>query len=75
MAEAVRPTMTRRCVNHPQREASWLCSKHSVAYCDECCHCPHPEGHCKFRSQCAIWQVCLASTGVDAASPSPAEAG
>jgi hypothetical protein len=67
--------MTRRCVNHPQREASWFCSKHSVAYCDECCRCPHPEGYCKFRAQCPIWQVCLESTAADAAPPSPAEAG
>ena len=72
MAEPVRPKMTRRCRNHPQREAPWFCSKHSVAYCDECCRCPHPEGYCQFRPQCAIWQVCLEDDAVSAASPSPA---
>ena len=74
MAEPARPNMTRRCANHPRREAPWFCFKHSVAYCDECCRCPHPEGHCQFRSQCVIWHVCLASAGVDAASQSPGKA-
>ena len=65
--------MTKRCINHPERDASWVCSKHSVAYCDECCRCPYPEGYCTFRPQCAIWQVCLASTALAAAPPRPDE--
>lgn len=74
MAEAARPKMSRRCANHPQREAAWFCLKHSVAYCDECCRCPHPEGYCKYRSQCAIWQVCLESDRVDEVPLLPAKA-
>ncbi len=66
--------MTRRCINHPEREAPWFCSKHSVAYCDECCRCPHPEGYCKFRSQCAIWQMCPKAVEKDARTVSRATA-
>jgi hypothetical protein len=65
--------VVRRCINHADREAPWFCLKHMVAYCDDCCRCPHREGYCKFREQCAIWQVCLEDDRVGAASPSSAE--
>jgi hypothetical protein len=68
---------SRRCVSHPDREARWTCAKFSVAYCDECCGCPYPEGYCTFRPQCPIWQICLeqdketASSGLRASEGHP----
>jgi len=54
---------TKACVNHPDRVGRWTCAKFSVAYCDECCRCPHPGAYCVFRAQCPIWQVCLEGSG------------
>ena len=44
-----------KCINHPDRETSLLCSKHNVYMCEECAHCRDPELYCKFRSACPIW--------------------
>ncbi|MBF0103467.1 MAG: DUF4445 domain-containing protein [Desulfobacterales bacterium] len=44
-----------KCVNHPDRETSFLCMKHTVYMCEECIQCRDPEIHCKFRSSCPIW--------------------
>ncbi|MDM8517073.1 ASKHA domain-containing protein [Desulfobacterales bacterium HSG16] len=44
-----------KCVNHPDRETSFICMKHEVYMCDECAHCRDPEIYCKFRSSCPIW--------------------
>ena len=44
-----------RCVNHPDRETSYMCSKHGIYLCEECLECRDPEIYCKFRSACPIW--------------------
>jgi uncharacterized 2Fe-2S/4Fe-4S cluster protein (DUF4445 family) len=44
-----------KCRNHPERETSYLCSKHNVYMCEECLKCNDPELYCKFRSACPIW--------------------
>ena len=64
---------TKRCINHPDREARWTCAKFSVAYCDDCCRCPYPEGYCTFRPQCPISQICLEGVGSTGRSPSPGQ--
>ncbi|MGM0453822.1 MAG: hypothetical protein ACQERN_11715 [Thermodesulfobacteriota bacterium] len=43
------------CVNHPDRETSYMCSKHGKYFCQQCLGCPDPELYCKFRSSCPIW--------------------
>ena len=44
-----------KCVNHPDRETSYMCSKHGIYLCEECLECRDPEIYCKFRSACPIW--------------------
>ena len=44
-----------KCRNHPEKETSYLCSKHNVYMCEECLKCNDPELYCKFRSACPIW--------------------
>ena len=41
-----------KCVIHPNRETSFLCSKHNVYMCEECHRCRDPEIYCKFRTSC-----------------------
>ena len=36
-----------KCINHPDRETSYLC--------EECLKCRDPELYCKFRPSCTIW--------------------
>lgn len=43
------------CTNHPDRETSYMCSKHGVYLCEECMTCRDPDIYCKFRSACPIW--------------------
>ena len=43
-----------KCVNHPDRETSYLCMKHNIYMCDECIKCRDPEIYCKHRSSCPI---------------------
>lgn len=43
------------CINHPDRETSYLCSKHGIYLCEECLECRDPNIYCKFRSACPIW--------------------
>ena len=43
-----------RCINHPDRETSYICLKHGIYLCDECLECRDPDIYCKFRSSCAI---------------------
>jgi hypothetical protein len=45
------------CVNHPDREARYVCQKHNVHLCEECLTCRDPELYCKFRPSCMIWFV------------------
>jgi len=42
------------CVNHPDRETSYVCMKHEIYMCEECMECRDPEIYCKFRSSCPI---------------------
>ena len=42
------------CVNHPDTETSYVCTKHNVYMCEDCMHCRDPEIYCKFRSSCPI---------------------
>jgi hypothetical protein len=44
-----------KCVNHPDRETSYMCSKHGTYQCGECLECRDPDIYCKFRSACPIW--------------------
>ncbi len=44
-----------KCVNHEDKETSFLCMKHEVYMCQECLRCRDPEIYCKFRSSCPIW--------------------
>jgi len=44
-----------KCVNHPDRETSYLCMKHQLYLCDECLKCRDPEIYCKYRTSCPIW--------------------
>ncbi len=44
-----------KCINHPDRETSFLCMKHNVYLCEDCLKCRDPNLHCKFRSSCPIW--------------------
>lgn len=46
-----------KCINHPDRDALNICSKHAISFCDECVHCIDPELYCKFRSSCPVWFV------------------
>ncbi len=43
-----------KCVNHPDRETSYLCRKHNIYLCEECLQCRDPELYCKFRPSCPI---------------------
>jgi uncharacterized 2Fe-2S/4Fe-4S cluster protein (DUF4445 family) len=54
------------CINHPERETSYLCMKHNVYLCDECLQCRDPELYCKFRESCAIWFMTKKKAGLDA---------
>ena len=42
------------CVNHPDRETSYVCMKHEIYMCEDCMECRDPEIYCKFRSACPI---------------------
>ena len=44
-----------KCVNHPDRETNYHCSKHGIYLCEECLRCLDPELYCKFRSSCPLW--------------------
>ena len=44
-----------KCVNHPDKETSFLCMKHNIYLCEDCLKCRDPKIHCKFRSSCPIW--------------------
>ncbi|MBC2733583.1 MAG: DUF4445 domain-containing protein [Desulfobacteraceae bacterium] len=54
------------CINHPERETSYLCMKHNAYLCDECLQCRDPELYCKFRESCAIWFMTKKKAGLDA---------
>jgi len=43
-----------KCLNHPDRESSYICMKHNYYLCDECLECHDPDIYCKFRTSCPI---------------------
>ena len=43
-----------KCINHPDRETSYLCMKHNIYMCEECMKCRDPDIYCKYRSSCPI---------------------
>jgi len=43
-----------KCESHPDRETSFLCSKHNIYMCAECLRCRDPKIYCKFRTSCPI---------------------
>ena len=43
------------CINHPDREARFVCMKHEIPLCEECLECRDPNLYCKFRTSCPIW--------------------
>ena len=43
-----------KCINHPEKETSYLCMKHNIYLCDDCLECRDPDIYCKFRSSCPI---------------------
>jgi hypothetical protein len=49
-----------KCRYHRDREAYLICQKMDTGYCSECFDrsavCSDPNGYCKFRSQCIIWE-------------------
>ena len=44
-----------KCVHHPDRETSFMCTKHDIYMCEVCLECRDPNIYCKFRSACPIW--------------------
>ena len=53
------------CINHPDRETSYLCMKHNIYLCEECLACRDPEIYCKFRPSCPIWFMSKRKAGLD----------
>jgi uncharacterized 2Fe-2S/4Fe-4S cluster protein (DUF4445 family) len=43
-----------KCINHPDRETSYICMKHNIYLCEECLECRDPDIYCKFRPSCPI---------------------
>jgi len=54
-----------KCINHPDRETSFLCSKHNIYMCEECLECRDPDIYCKFRSSCPVWFMTKKKKGLD----------
>lgn len=44
-----------KCVNHPDTETCFMCSKYEIYMCEKCFECRDPKIYCKFRSACPIW--------------------
>jgi len=61
------------CINHPERETSYLCMKQNIYLCDECLQCRDPELYCKFRESCPIWFMTKKKEGLYADLTSAAE--
>ena len=54
------------CINHPDRETSYLCMKHQVYMCEACLHCKDPKVYCKYRPSCPIWFMSKRQEGWEA---------
>ncbi|MBU0985626.1 MAG: hypothetical protein KKH68_00100 [Proteobacteria bacterium] len=46
-----------KCVNHPDTETPFSCTKYNVYMCVECLKCRDPEIYCKFRTSCPVWFI------------------
>ena len=46
-----------KCINHPDRETSYICMKHNIYLCEDCLECRDPEIYCKFRPSCPIYFI------------------
>ncbi|WP_457554186.1 ASKHA domain-containing protein [Desulfobacula sp.] len=46
-----------KCINHPDRETSYICLKHNIYLCEECLECRDPDIYCKFRPSCPIYFI------------------
>jgi uncharacterized 2Fe-2S/4Fe-4S cluster protein (DUF4445 family) len=46
-----------KCLNHPDRETSYICMKHNIYLCEECLECRDPDIYCKFRPSCPIYFI------------------
>ena len=42
------------CVNHPDRETAYRCTKHALYLCEQCLQCRDPKIYCRFREACVI---------------------
>ncbi|CAB1081798.1 B-box zinc finger [Alkalispirochaeta odontotermitis] len=42
------------CINHADRETSYVCLKHNISMCESCLDCRDPKIYCKFRTACPI---------------------
>ena len=54
------------CINHMERQTSYICMKHNIYQCEECLHCRDPELYCKFRESCPVWFMTKKKEGLDA---------
>ncbi|MCK5836831.1 MAG: 2Fe-2S iron-sulfur cluster binding domain-containing protein, partial [Desulfobacula sp.] len=59
-----------KCINHPDRETSYICMKHNIYLCEECLKCPDPDIYCKFRPSCPIHFI--SEKGFEEAETDPA---
>jgi hypothetical protein len=43
-----------KCLNHPEVETEFRCTKHQIYLCPACARCKDPDLYCKFRPACPI---------------------
>lgn len=55
-----------KCVNHPDRETSYICMKYQIYLCEDCLRCKDPKIFCKYRPSCPIWFMDKRQEGWDA---------
>ncbi|MBU8849283.1 MAG: DUF4445 domain-containing protein, partial [Desulfobacterales bacterium] len=60
-----------KCINHPDRETSYICMKHNIYLCEECLECRDPDIYCKFRPSCPIHFI--TKKGFEPAEKEPAK--
>jgi uncharacterized 2Fe-2S/4Fe-4S cluster protein (DUF4445 family) len=61
------------CINHPERETSYLCMKHNIYLCEECLLCRDPDIYCKFRPSCPIHFITKKGFDSDTQESNPKE--
>ena len=60
-----------KCINHPDRETSYICMKHNIYLCEECLECRDPDIYCKFRPSCPIHFI--TKKGFESSDKAPVE--